>query len=347
MAGDRVRKRDDVFTGAGELARALGALEVTVERVSCRSGLVAVDDYPGGRPATVVEVAGQGHRGFGELVSFTRDEHLAFAARLTGMLGPGRGRVEELVRSDPPHERAAVEAALIDLGLRQAGLSPGQLWGAEEASLRWVVSLSALADPLSRIAHQLARPAGEGERGGTSPPARTELKLDVHDGWTDDVIQGLRAQRVVTLDFKDRGTLALAHRLSRVFPDVIFEDPPPGCRHLHIARDRPLAVIEDVAAAVARGEWVNLKAPRMGGFLALLRAMEVAGGRAYIGGMFEVGPGREQARQLAAMFCPDAPNDLAPFAGGRSSLQGPSPSGIRLDRPGFGANLDWSSFLAA
>jgi hypothetical protein len=81
----------------------------------------------------------------------------------------------------------------------------------------------------------------------------------------------------------------------------------------------------------------------MGGFLAVLRALEAAPpGRAYFGGMFEVGPGREQARQLAALFCPRAPNDLAPLEGGASSMVGASPSRLRLDRAGFGSNVDWS-----
>jgi L-alanine-DL-glutamate epimerase-like enolase superfamily enzyme len=327
-----LKRPDDVFTGPGELARQLGAWEVTVESARCRSGVVQVEDYPGGRPASVVELGGEGEVGFGEMVAFTEEEHRGFTARLPGLLPRRRGSVAELVPAEAaPYERAAIEGALIDLGLRQAGISLGQLWGAEESLLRWVVSFSAQADP--RVA--VATPAGG-----------PELKLDVHEAWTEEVVADLRdRQRVVILDFKGQGTLALAERLSAAFPEAIFEDPPAGCRQRSIARDRTLATVEDVAAAVARGEWVNLKAPRMGGFLAVLRALAGAGARAYVGGMFEVGPGREQARQLAAMFCPEGPNDLAPFAGGRSSLQGPSPSSIRLGRPGFGSNLDWSSFL--
>jgi hypothetical protein len=73
--------------------------------------------------------------------------------------------------------------------------------------------------------------------------------------------------------------------------------------------------------------------------------------------MFEVGVGRAQARQLAALFCPNAPNDLAPHAGwsagraelaeaasapaaatGRRETWAPATLSIRLDRPGFGAS---------
>jgi hypothetical protein len=32
----------------------------------------------------------------------------------------------------------------------------------------------------------------------------------------------------------------------------------------------------------------------------------------YVGGMFEIGVGRRQLRDLASVLCPDAPNDLAP-----------------------------------
>lgn len=103
-----------------------------------------------------------------------------------------------------------------------------------------------------------------------------------------------------------------------------------------------------VATARARGEAVNLKAPRMGGPLALLRGLERALAPsehphdarvpAYFGGMFEVGVGRQQARQLAALYCDAAPNDLALNQTAEpSALRTSSPVVIRLDRPGFGA----------
>jgi hypothetical protein len=60
---------------------------------------------------------------------------------------------------------------------------------------------------------------------------------------------------------------------------------------------------------------------------------------AYLGGMFEVGVGRAQARQLAALYCGTAPNDLAPnVASARNSMRANSPATIYLDRPGFGSS---------
>jgi hypothetical protein len=109
-----------------------------------------------------------------------------------------------------------------------------------------------------------------------------------------------------------------------------------------VARDRPLATVADVDAAAARGEAINLKAPRMGGPLVVLRALAAArsrGALVYFGGMFEVGPGREQARQLAALFCGEAPNDLGPLLGALAPAG--APSLMRLDAAGFGATCDW------
>ncbi|HEY0708375.1 MAG TPA: hypothetical protein VGG33_16330, partial [Polyangia bacterium] len=178
----------------------------------------------------------------------------------------------------------------------------------------------------------------------------TEFKLDVDPTWTESVIADLvRETGVVTLDFKDAGDADLVRRLSARFPSVIFEDPPGGAWHGQIARDRALASAADVDAALGRGEMVNLKIPRMGGPIELLEAIAMVqkrgGHPCYFGGMFEVGPGREQARQLAAMFCGGSPNDLGPILGAMSPPRPRSPSWVRLDTVGFGATCAWSQLV--
>lgn len=299
------------------LARQLAELPVTLQSVRCRSGRVALADYPGGRPCTLVALSGLGQTGFGEHVAFTDGEQQEFVLAVEGLLARAQGSVGEILKpAVAGYDRAALEGALIDLALRQAGRSLTDLTGVTGAPLRWVRSFAA---------------APEGEIAG-------ELKLDVDPAWPAAQIEALRGRRVTILDFKERGDAALAARLSAAFPRAIFEDPPEGCAHPRVARDRPLLRGEDVAAAVARGELVNLKAPRMGGFLALLRALQ---GTAYFGGMFEAGPAREQARALAALYCPEGPNDLAPLQGGLTALTGESPSLVRLDGVGFGATCDW------
>jgi L-alanine-DL-glutamate epimerase-like enolase superfamily enzyme len=310
------------------LADRLGSLPVRLGGVRCRSGRVALADYPGGRPLTLVALSGQGHTGWGEHVAFTDEEQQTFVHAVEGFFATAAGPVAEILRPGiPPYARAALESALLDLALRQAGASLRDLVGVAAAPLRWVCSF-ADPDPATR-----ARACGG------------EVKVDVDPAWTGATIAALAREPVAILDFKETGTPALAARLAAAFPTALFEDPPEGTTGVRVARDRPLLTEAQVAAAVGRGEAVNLKAPRMGGVLALLQGLARArqsSALAYLGGMFEAGPGREQARQIAALFCADGPNDLAPLAGGLTSLTGGSPSTIRLDQPGFGATVDWA-----
>ena len=79
---------------------------------------------------------------------------------------------------------------------------------------------------------------------------------------------------------------------------------------------------------------MNLKPARMGGVLeALACATRCAaeGIALYMGGMFEVGVGRTQLRALAALLCPDGPNDIAPL------LETVRPARLPVDgtAPGF------------
>ena len=321
--------------GPGALAAALGELPLCVETVEVRRRAVPASDYPGGaRPSSVVRLGGRGHVGTGENVAFTDDEHARFAARAANLLPAGaftngawRGQAGALVGADAQgHERAALEAALLDLALRQAHTTLAALAGGAGASLRVVLSFAARPDPAAHV-RQL-RAAGRAE----------ELKIDVDPAWDAAARAALaREPGVAVLDFKGRGDPGLVAALSPLFPEALFEDPPPGAAHVRVARDAPLGDAAAVGAALARGEAVNLKAPRMGGPLEVLRALERARRAgptaiAYLGGMFEVDVGRTQARQLAALFCPDGPNDLAPLqgAGGTRRLA------VRLDTPGFG-----------
>src|SRR5205085_5021899 len=83
--------------------------------------------------------------------------------------------------------------------------------------------------------------------------------------------------------------------------------------------DAPVTSAAALDALPARPVAVNLKPARMGGVLELLacavRSAE-SGIGVYVGGMFEVGPGRAQLAALASLLCPDAPNDVAPLVSG-------------------------------
>ena len=137
--------------------------------------------------------------------------------------------------------------------------------------------------------------------------------------------------------------------------DVWFLDYPSGPRPSSVLRlqgggatGRDARIVDEraVAAACARGESVNFKAPRMGGPLELLRGLERAlpmndtapdeRKPAYFGGMFEVSVGRRQAQQLAAIYCRATPNDLALNQPAAAIPRLRSPAVMRLDHPGFG-----------
>jgi hypothetical protein len=341
----------------GQLARALGELAVRVEAARVERRAVALDDYPGGaRPSSILRLTGHDQTGSGENAAFSEAEHEAFAASVESWLVDaakhGAVPVNAVIGGiSRPYERAALEAALIDLALRQAGLSLYDLTGTRRASLRFVRSFAADPEP-ERVIQHLRDSGYSGD-----------FKVDVDPGWQAGTLERLaRDASIVIFDFKGRGDARLAQRLAASAPHALLEDPPSGFEALagpadraRISRDANLLDPGRVAVALARGESANLKAPRMAGPLAVLRSLEQsfqlaappasesvsqkARPRVYIGGMFEIGVGRTQAQQLAALYCHDAPNDLAQNLNSHSKPSAPSspPMLIRLDTPGFGS----------
>lgn len=324
----------------GQLATKLAELEVQVTDLHVERRDISLPDYPGGpRPSSVVHVSGQGATGRGECVAFSDEEQRAFGPSMAAWFAATRKRASLHVggavsRDLGPYASAALEAALIDLGLRQAGLSLFDLCGLREASMRFVVSLAASPTPLAAIAQ--VRDAG----------FTGQLKIDVEPTWNDATLSALAGDPSIAIfDFKAKGELALANRLAALCGQVLFEDPPAGFNQVgHISRDASVPDARAVNLARARGEAVNLKAPRMGGPLEVLRGLEAAlalGANApvlaYLGGMFEVSVGRSQARQMAALYCANGPNDLAPnISQAASTARESSPALVRFDQPGFG-----------
>ena len=81
--------------------------------------------------------------------------------------------------------------------------------------------------------------------------------------------------------------------------------------------DVPLHSRADFGALPFSPRCVNLKPSRFGSLRELLDVYalcERRGIHTYGGGQFELGPGRQQAQHLAALFHADAPNDLSPPA---------------------------------
>ena len=270
---------------------ALAALPVVVDDVECRVDAVRVPSYPGGvRPTSEVRLGD----GRGECVAWTAEAHAALRGRM-GLVPRGRwahlGDWAAAMRErfTDPYERAALEAAAIDLALRQAGANLRTLLGAASKPVRYVVSFERVADPVAR-----ARAEAPG----------IALKIDADPGWSDDTYAGLAALgRVAVLDFKGAGDTERAHR---ALPQALIEDPGSGSWSESLGRrlsfDAPVTSARALDALPARPAAVNLKPARMGGVLeALACATRCAaeGIAVYMGGMFEVGVGRTQLRALA------------------------------------------------
>jgi L-alanine-DL-glutamate epimerase-like enolase superfamily enzyme len=330
--------------GPGELATRLASLALSIDDARLERSSVALPDYPGGpRPSSVARITGKGVAGYGENVAFFESEHATFEATVAAWFTAQRGRIGLTVGNalegvTARYEHAALQAALIDLALRQAGLSLAALTGVRSAKLRFVKSLAADPEPLRQI------------QGVRAQGFHGELKIDVEPTWSDATLAALAEDgSIVIFDFKGKGTIALAERLAALNSSALFEDPPPGFEPLvgsftRVSRDATLPDAQAVESARRRGEAVNLKAPRMSGPLEVLRGLESAPATsdpdpafpAYLGGMFEVSVGRTQARQIAALYCTEAPNDLAPNQAMPSAAREPSPMLIWLDGPGFG-----------
>jgi hypothetical protein len=238
--------------------------------------------------------------------------HEAFARRAMELsMGPRTvaALVAELAAAwSEPYDRAALEAAAIDLALRQAGTTLGALVDVTPRPIRSVVSFACCPDP-----------AAEARRHGD-----VELKVDADAAWDDAVFAALAAVgRVAVLDWKRTGSDVDHERGRRHLPAALIEDPgadPCRCAtalHPRLALDAPIVRAVDLDALPIRPAALNLKPARMGGVLEALAAAawaEERGLAMYFGGMFEVGVGRSQLQALAAVLSPEGPNDVAPIA---------------------------------
>jgi len=334
---------------AAALARALRGLRVEVEEISVETSAVAIPSYPGGpRPSSSVTLHGGTACGTGEHVGWTTEEHSAFARRARALTRRLRGtrRLGDLARELPgvlaaPYDRAAIEAAAIDLALRQANLSLAALLDAKPQPVRYVVSFEATEDPVARLLDEVGETPGLG------------AKVDVDPRWTDATFAALDAtSRVAVLDWKRGGASADHERARRLVPEALQEDPgptPSSCAGVadRLSLDASFTQARALEELPIRPAAANVKPARMGGVLEALDGIAscmASGIAVYLGGMFEIGVGRRQLRDLAALLCPDAPNDVAPIeAGEAGEVRRPRPvrlSPARAGQPGFGASIE-------
>ena len=217
----------------------------------------------------------------------------------------------------------AFESAALDLALRQAGRALHEVLALEPRPVRFVNSLGLGEQPsIEPLRRRLAR----------SPGVR--FKLDAQATWTPELVDGVAATGAVdTIDFKGHygfevadpeALAALYDRVLAAFPETTYlEDPhdlPEVAERLaghgeRVSYDAPIHSAEDIGATPLDARVVNVKPSRIGslrGLLEVYARCEREGRPMYGGGMGELGVGRGQIELLAALFHPDAPNDVAP-----------------------------------
>jgi L-alanine-DL-glutamate epimerase-like enolase superfamily enzyme len=295
------------------------------------SGPTGLEDYS----TTHLRLRGRGEEGIGEQVGMadTQESLRAGDYALDGTwetLADFLAHVDAIdVWAEPPEyelernwRRWTFEAAALDLALRQSRTSLPEILGRTPRPVTFVNSFG-LGDPpdIDKVADRRARHPTVG------------FKLDVTPSWTQEIMDRIAAvEGVATIDFKgqyglevedDAALFAMYERTLATFADAVFEDPHDDPAVLDMLRpiadrvsyDAPITSVESIAATPIAVRIVNVKPCRVGRLRELSRLYahcESAGIQMYNGGMGELGVGRGQAQLLAALFHPDAPNDIAP-----------------------------------
>jgi len=325
--------------------------------------LHAVQAYEFERITTQVRLVGAGADGLGEDVSVFLEDGTTLHECRPALPLEGEwtlaGFCEHLATLElwpqPPEWDVALrlrnwafESAALDLALRQAGRSLHDVLGLEPRPVRFVNSLGLGEVPSIEPVHRrLAR----------SPGVR--FKLDAEATWAPGLVDEVAATGAVdTIDFKghygfevnDPQALgALYDNVLAAFPSAYLEDPhdlPEIAQRLgdHLRRvsyDSPIASAEDIGATPLAARVVNVKPSRIGGLRALFEVYARCARErrpTYGGGMGELGVGRGQIQLLAALFHPDAPDDVAPSAYNEDDPPGGlpvSPLAPRPDATGF------------
>jgi hypothetical protein len=317
------------------------------------------------RRTTVIHLHGAGEEALGEDVTYDGDEQEAQQARGAVLPLAGEWTIETFSRhlggqplfeNEPErhafvdYRRWAFESAALDLALRQAGRSLGEVVDRKPQPVTFVAS-GGLGDP----------PTTDRLRGFLSLYPGLRFKLDARPDWTDAIFAELQSLGCVdSVDLKGQysGTVVdnppdpgLYRRVIEIFPDAWLEDPaltdatvpllePHADR---VTWDAPIHSIADIEALRWPPRTVNVKPSRFGTIERLFAAYdycEAKGIGAYGGGQWELSVGRGHIQLLAALFHPDTPNDVAP--GGYNAAQPPtglpaSPLAVRPRETGFAA----------
>jgi hypothetical protein len=289
------------------------------------------------RTSTVVRLSGSGCEGLGEDITYEALDHIAlhdfgpgFPLSGSHTLGSFCAALDDIdvFPTEPVREvsryfrRWAFESAALDLALRQAEMSLAKALSISPQPASFVVSMR-LGEP----------PTLDRLRGWLALYPDLRFKLDATSSWTDSLIDELvKIGCVASVDLKglysgtpvDQSADAeLYERVVQAFGPIWIEDAALNAEtlrvlaghHQYLTWDAPIHSVSDITSLHFRPRMVNIKPSRFGSLRSLFAAYdycESEGIGAYGGGMFELGPGRGQIQYLAALFHPDAPNDVAP-----------------------------------
>jgi L-alanine-DL-glutamate epimerase-like enolase superfamily enzyme len=281
----------------------------------------------------LVRLTGAGQEGLGEDITLfldPEDPDLALAGTWTlGSFCQHLDTLDQWPSGEPEWADMArrfrnwsYESAALDLALAQAGRPLHEVLGRKPQPVSYVNSFG-MGDPdvVPKVLRRLER------------YPRLRFKLDVHEAWTDETVAALAQTGAVEIaDFKGRYGLevenpdalpALYERVLRGLPHALVEDPHdlPEITSLlerhagRVSYDAPIHTVADLDAQPVQARTFNVKPSRVGrlrDLFALYAALEERGLALYGGGMGELAVARGQVQLLAAMFSPDAPNDIAP-----------------------------------
>jgi hypothetical protein len=312
-----------------ELWTTLSVLEAEVEAYELEPRELETPNFV--RRSTTVVVTGAGVQGRGEDVSYSADDQEAHRRLDRLPLGGKRTLaawsalldeqdlfpVETVQHAARDYRRWAYESALLDLALRQAGATLGEVVGRPYAPVRFVVSSN--LDPA---------------RWRALYPA-IEMKVDAGAAWGREEFERVAASGAVrVVDIKgqygadypqgERDEAGLVRLAGEILPDAVIEDPSTEPHVLpeierfagRISFDAPVHSVADLAA-LPPIRHVNMKPSRFGTVERLCACLDHCrreGISMYAGGQFELGVGRAQIQAIASLFYPDGPNDCAPGA---------------------------------
>ncbi|MDZ7701047.1 MAG: hypothetical protein U5J98_02690 [Halobacteriales archaeon] len=359
------------YARVAELPVTVESWSTTVHERETKSG--------GGRTTTTFEFEGAGHVGRGEDVIYEAALHEELAAEPPelGLEGEGHlvgasatldgvdlfpaGAPERAAYED--YRRWAVESALLDLALKQAGTDLAGVLDRTAEPVRFVVS-TGLGDPA----------AAEPVTRWLDVDPDLAFKIDVTRPLAGDVLETLvETDAVKAVDLKAQYGEApeaddeeppswigdpdpapeFYESVLEAFPDAVVEDaavtdatrPVLEPEQARLAWDAPVHSVDDFRALPLDVGHANVKPSRFGTLERLFDFLDFAADRGltlYGGGQYELSVGRGQLHELASLFYPDGPNDVAPRAYNDPEPREGLPSSP-LPVPARSAGFGWSA----